>query len=606
MVYGAFSASVLGMMSQTQALNTIGTNIANVSTGGYKGREVRFSTLLGKSMFNESDLSGVRPWEYQRIDRQGLLQASASMMDLGINGRGFFVLSTAFDGSGQTLYGRDGSFQMHTVNDVSVTADDGSTITVRDGYLADKNGYFVMGWAADANGTFPSGGGTLQPLRIDPYAFIDRFEATTSAVLGVNLPAAAETGVRHSYSVTMVDSAGDQQAVTFAFRKSHVANQWLMVPETNGIPTAQVDTVTLSGTPEPGDSYSVTVNGSTVRYTAAQTDTVTLSGTVEAGDIYTVTIDGTPVTYVAAGGETLGDIRDNLINQINAAMGPALAATPVGIDGLAVRGETAFALTASATDGGGIPDNAIAAASAVDTLNDISNALVAEITATSGATVTAVADGAGGITVTANAAGTPFSLTAAAADGGGTVDNAVATTTTATVLTFGANGAIETPTSVPLALSFAGGGTAAITLDVTDMTQYSGDFLPLNYSRNGFASANMEGFRFDGNGVVSGTFDDGTTRVLYKLPLAMFTNPNGLEERNGNVFAPTLDSGDPRIVAAGVSGAGSFMPNSRELSNVDIAEEFSVMIMTQNAYNSSAQVFKTIDEMTTVARDLKR
>lgn len=606
MVYGAFSASALGMMSQTQALNTIGTNIANVSTGGYKGRDVRFSTLLGKSMFNESDLSGVRPWEYQRIDRQGLLQASASMMDLGINGRGFFVLSTAFDGSGQTLYGRDGSFQMRTVNDVSVTADDGSTITVRDGYLADKNGYFVMGWEADANGTFPAGGGSLAPLRIDSYAFTDRFEATTSAVLGVNLPAAAETGDRQTYSVSMVDSAGDQQAVTFAFRKSHVVNQWLVVPETSGIPTAQVDTATLSGTPEAGDSYMVTINGSTVRYTAAQTNTATLSGTVEAGDAYTVTINGTPITYVAAGGETLSDIRDDLVTQINAALGTTVAATADGTDGIVVRGESAFTLAASVFDGGGTPDNAIATTTAVDTLSDIRDALVAEIAATSGATVTAVADGASGMTVTANAAGTPFSLSAATLDGGGTADNAIATTTTATVLSFNGKGTIDTPSSVPLALSFAGGTTAAVTLDVTDMTQYSGNFLPITYSRNGFAAANMEGFRFDENGIVSGTFDDGTTRVLYKVPLAVFTNPNGLEEKNGNVYAPTGDSGDPQVVAAGATGAGTFMPNSRELSNVDIAEEFSVMIMTQNAYNSSAQVFKTIDEMMTVARDLKR
>jgi len=55
-------AQRLGMMSQTHALNTIGQNIANVSTGGYKGRDVRFSTLVGQQIDHESDLSGVRPW----------------------------------------------------------------------------------------------------------------------------------------------------------------------------------------------------------------------------------------------------------------------------------------------------------------------------------------------------------------------------------------------------------------------------------------------------------------------------------------------------------------------------------------------------------------
>jgi len=608
MVYGIFSPSVLGMMSQSQALNTIGTNIANVSTGGYKGYDTRFSTLVGRSMYHESDLSGVRPWAYQRIDQQGLLQASASMMDLGINGRGFFVLSDTFDGGGHTFYGRDGSFQMHTVNDVSVTADDGSTITVRDGYLADKNGYFVMGWEADANGAFPTTGGNLQPLRIDSYAFADNFVPTSTGVLGVNLPAAAATGSRESYTVSMVDSAGTQQAVTLAFRKSHLANQWLMAPETNGIATAQVDTVTLSGTPEAGDVYSVTINGSIVSHTAAQTGTVTLAGTVEAGDAYSITVNGTPFSYAAAGGETLADIRDVLLAQIDATFGPTISATADGADGIALTSNTAFTLAASGANGGGTFDNTAVATTVTDTLSDIRDALIAEITGTpeTDATVAVAAAGADGITVTAKAAGTPFSLSGTTVDGGGTADNAIATTTTATVLSFDSKGGISTPTSVALALSFDGGATGAVTLDVAGMTQYAGGFMPVNYSRNGFAACNMEGFSFDENGLISGTFEDGTTRVLYKVPLAVFTNPNGLEERNGNVFAPTFESGPPEVVAAGIGGAGDFMPNSRELSNVDIAEEFAVMILTQNAYNSSAQVFKTIDEMITVARDLKR
>ena len=155
-VYGAFSPSVFGMLSQSQALNTIGINIANVSTGGYRARETRFSTLLSESMFNESDLNGVRPQEIQRIDKQGLLQSSDSPYDLGIAGRGFFILSDTFDQSGRTFYGRDGSFQMRTVNDISVTADDGSTITVRDGYLRRQERLFRARLGTRRNGQFPA------------------------------------------------------------------------------------------------------------------------------------------------------------------------------------------------------------------------------------------------------------------------------------------------------------------------------------------------------------------------------------------------------------------------------------------------------------------
>ena len=74
---------------------------------------------------------------------------------------------------------------------------------------------------------------------------------------------------------------------------------------------------------------------------------------------------------------------------------------------------------------------------------------------------------------------------------------------------------------------------------------------------------------------------------------------------NGMGFRDTPDSGEATAVFVDASGRADFVPFAMELSNVDITKEFSRLIMTQNAYNSSATVFKTIDEMVTVARDLK-
>ena len=526
-VYGAFSPSVFGMLSQSQALNTIGINIANVSTGGYRARETRFSTLLSESMFNESDLNGVRPQEIQRIDKQGLLQSSDSPYDLGIAGRGFFILSDTFDQSGRTFYGRDGSFQMRTVNDISVTADDGSTITVRDGYLADKNGYFVLGWEPDANGQFPTSGGTLTPLRIDPYAFSDQFEPTTTADLVVNLPANDDAGEVETYAVSVVDSNGDRQTVTFNFTKGSTLNQWDMTAITSQDAVSQVDTITLAGT-------------------------------IEAGDVYSATVNGNTITYTCTGAEAdLDAVRDGLITNLN-------------------NNPTVSSL----------------------------------VTAAAGA-------GTGELTVTANTAGSAITVTSSATDGGGTADNTAAAVTTtanatatqtsaATTLTFDGTGAIVSPDTATMALGFAGGGTATIDIDVSQMTQYAGRFLPHYFNRNGFAASHMESFTFDADGHVVGTFEDSTQRILYKVPMAIFSNPNSMEEKNGNVYIPTPDTGDVEVVGAGSLGAGVFMPSTRELSNVDIASEFTTMMLTQHAYNSSATVFKTVDEMTEVIRDLKR
>ena len=147
--YGAFSSSTLGMMSQSHALNTIGNNIANANTGAFKRTETRFSTLLGSSLFNQGDLGGVTPKDYQMISRAGPAMVTNRNMDVAINGHGFLVLNTALSG-GATIYGRDGSFTKTNSGTDSVTADDGSTMTINKSYLSDKNGNFVQGWTADA------------------------------------------------------------------------------------------------------------------------------------------------------------------------------------------------------------------------------------------------------------------------------------------------------------------------------------------------------------------------------------------------------------------------------------------------------------------------
>ena len=152
-LYGAFSNSVLGMMSQSHALHNIGTNVANVNTGGFKRTDTAFSTLLSDSYAKSiSDVGGVRPKDVSTISQQGNIVSSSSATDVAIAGRGFFVLNSAQDGSGDNLYTRDGSFGLATVNDVTVTGLGGTSITTKDGYLVDKNGYFVQGWPY-VNGT---------------------------------------------------------------------------------------------------------------------------------------------------------------------------------------------------------------------------------------------------------------------------------------------------------------------------------------------------------------------------------------------------------------------------------------------------------------------
>jgi len=517
-IYGAFSTSVLGMMSQSAALHNIGTNVANVNTGGFKRTDTSFSTVLSDSMQNISDIGGVRPRNTSTITQQGAMVASNSATDLAIAGKGFFVLNSQQDGNGQQLFTRDGSLEVTTVNDINVTGIGGVSVATKDGYLSDKNGYFVQGWPY-TNGTVTTSG-TPQSLRVDQYAFLGQFEPTTTANFSMNLPANDAIGAVRRYDITVTDSVGDVQTEQLSFTKT-ATNAWAVSSPASQASITQVDTLTLAGT----------------------------TGALEVGDVYSVTVNGSTKTYTTDGTEAdIDTVRDNLLGQVNA--DPALAAV-----------------------------------------------------------LTATASGAGAITLTSNTQGTAFTISSLTTNSGTTSDSTITrATNSSTALTFDSNGQITTPTSLDLALTFTGGSTSAVTMDIASMTQYSssGDDLNVKYSKNGFASSNMRSFNFDGSGNVTGSFEDGTSRTIYKLALGVFSNPSGLDAKNGNVYAISPESGDVTITTADSNGYASFAPNTRELSNVDIAEEFTKMMTTQTAYNASSTVFQTTDEMTTVARDLKR
>ena len=634
-IYGAYSSSMLGMMSQAKTLHNIGVNVANVNTGGFKRTDTQFSTVLSRSMQNVSDNGGVRPNDKYTVDQQGIIVSSANSTDVAISGKGFFMMNTAQDGSGGVLYGRDGSFEIQTANDISVTGIGGQTVTTKDGYLADKNGYFIQGWAYQ-NGAVTTSS-TPESLRVDQYAFIDQFEPTTTADIGLNLPAGDAVGSINPFDLSIFDSLGAQQSVKLNFTKTGTL-AWDVSTTTSRTPVAQVDTITLGGTAgEAGDIYTANVNGNSVIYTTtgaetsiddirdglmamiagdsqiaanataaagatgeilitavtagnpltttatatqgpvvnvAQADTVTLAGGVGLGDIYSVTINGITLSATAGGAVPLATLRDDLLGQINAhaTLGPLVTATVNGVDGMNIVSDTAgvaYTVTASATD--------VAAFGAANTNT------AASVTAN----VTALADNTTAVAITtANVTDTVTSAT--------------------TAVTFNSDGTVNTPTTLNLALTFNGGSTATVALDISNVTQFYGEFLPISSSKNGFASSSMRSFNFNANGDVIGTFEDNTNRTIYKLALAVFSNPNALEATNGNVYKPSNDSGAATITTAGSSGYASITPNARELSNVDLAAEFSKMMMTQTAYNAASKVFQTADEMTIVARDLKR
>lgn len=163
-------------------------------------------------------------------------------------------------------------------------------------------------------------------------------------------------------------------------------------------------------------------------------------------------------------------------------------------------------------------------------------------------------------------------------------------------------GGVTPPSDISYSFSFPAtstdpASTATFTLDVSGFTQFANPFQLQLYSQDGHENALIQEVGFNAQGHVIGFFSNGNSKELYQIPLAKFANPNALENANGMVFRETAESGEAQIETVTSSGIASFIPSSVEISNVSLVDEFTAMIKTQQAYNSSANAFRTVNEM---------
>ena len=107
-------------------------------------------------------------------------------------------------------------------------------------------------------------------------------------------------------------------------------------------------------------------------------------------------------------------------------------------------------------------------------------------------------------------------------------------------------------------------------------------------------------------GVVTANFSNGLQQDIFKLPIASFPNPNGLVQKNGTAFLASNASGNFTLQLAGESGAGKVAPSSLEASSVDLAEEFTDMIVTQRAFSAAGKIITTTEDMLDELVRLKR
>jgi flagellar hook protein FlgE len=192
--------------------------------------------------------------------------------------------------------------------------------------------------------------------------------------------------------------------------------------------------------------------------------------------------------------------------------------------------------------------------------------------------------------------------------------------TAGTILSIGAGttaGGI-TP-SVPAAASQATGDAATITLPLVfgagnqqvtlnlgtfgasnGITQFAGsDYAVATQTQNGSAQGNYSSVTIKPTGDVVINYDNGTTSTVAKIPLVNFNNPDALQQQDGQAFTTTLASGNPNVVPVGTGGTGTLVVGAVEGSNVDIATEFTQMIVAQQAYSANSKMITTANQMMT-------
>ncbi len=595
-IFDALNTAVAGLQSQSFALQNISGNIANSSTVGYKGIDTSFEDLIPDATTPNKQVAGsVTANAQATITTQGTVSTSTVATNMAINGDGFFSVQKptsvtdnqpTFDGT--TDYTRRGDFQVNA-----------------NGNLVNGAGYYLMGVPVDPKTGNPTGN-VPQVLQFQNN-FIPA-QATTAIQYAANLPTVPKTVASASAQAGTLTAAGDINPSDFASNPLPV-----------GSPAPPVD-ASITGTAVNNQaSTPAPITASTALSGTSGSDS--LAAGFAAGD--SITVDGTTINFVASGatGNQL-NITDNvgaLLNKISAITGaPATVSggqitfhTGTAQD-LNITGNTGNAT--AALHGLGFATVPITKARAPGTNVGTGVVTANDLTAFTNESIS------GGAVTAYNSAGTPVNLqlrwakTDSASLGAGHQDTwnlfyQTSTTATGTQaawvnvgqnFVFNANGALISPSgsavSIPT-VSVDGQSLGNLTVNIASgaLTQYasSGGSATINQiNQNGFAAGQLQSIAVNNNGIVVGTFSNGQNIDLAAVTLSHFNGTNYLKALDGGAYQATTESGDAIIGASGTI-AGS----SLEGSNTDIADEFTKLIVTQQAYSANTKVITTSNQM---------
>jgi flagellar hook protein FlgE len=612
-IFDALNTSVAGLQSQSFALQNISGNIANASTVGYKGINTTFEDLIPDALTpNKQPAGSVTAFSQQTITAQGNVSGSTVATNIAINGEGFFsvqkptgITDNVPQFSGVVDYTRRGDFQVNS-----------------NGNLVNGAGYYLEGVTVDPK--------TGNPLGNVPQVlqFQNNFvpaQATTTVTYAANLPTTPNTAASASAQPGTLKAAGGLDPGDFLGNNPEVAGT-PPPPFINASVTGQiaVDNTNTAITPTTllANLGTPIANGASITITTtnpAGTTTFNFSTTLPTTS---PVVPGGPNTFNISSGPG-GATVATLLADIDTVTGNTSASTKSSVSASGqVTLNSGIANDLKITDSGsptvfsslGFPTNTPAATRTGGGTIGTGFVIGNDVAAFDNESIS------GGAVTVFNSAGTPINVqlrwakTDSASLGAGHTDtwnlfyqndpNAtgtnVAWTNVGTNFTFNNNGALTSPAGGTILIpTIAVGGQTLSNVTVSfpagGLTQFatSGGTATIgSIIQNGFAAGQLQSVEINNSGLVVGTFSNGQNIDLAAITLSHFNGTNFLKALDGGAYAVTDQSG-PAILGA----SGSISGSSLEGSNTDIADEFTKLIVTQQAYSANTKVITTANDM---------
>ncbi len=640
-IFDALTTAVAGLQAQSFALQNISGNIANSQTTGYKETDTAFQDLVSEAALDQQTADGVTASSVATNTVQGTIQSTQVPTDMAINGDGFFVVAepTGFADNQPTFsgiqdYTRAGDFQLNA-----------------NGNLVNSAGYYLMGIPVNPITGNPSGS-VPQVLQFNnsfvpaqettqiqyeanlpstPPALLNQASFQQNPVAGAQiigtgaslLPDAAATGTGTVAGITDATAltSGDTYTVndgtnTTSFTATGTSTVADLIDAING-GMADVSASLVGGQLVlTGTSPAVTITaggtgaasvGFGAGHTTFQPTDLLTQGAVTSGQTLTVSVGGGAAQTITFG-TGAGDVAT--LAQLNSAI-QGLSGVYGSVD--TTDGDLNLTATDSASNivvGGtanatkfGVQNTTAFAANGSVIGNDLTTF---DSESLDGGSVTAYDADGNPVNVdfrwaqvsSANSSGVSawqlFYQTDSSATGTQTAwQNAGQT------FTFNSSGEMTPPLSgVTLQNLTVNGdslGNVQLNFGTNGLTQFATSSATVQVSdlqQNGFAAGQLKSVSVDTQNRVVGTFSNGQTIPLAEITLATFNGEDSLQELSGGAYAATPESGQPSY-----SATGSIEGSSLESSNVDIATQFSQLIVAQQAYSANARVMTTANQM---------